>query len=108
MAMPRALTVGRAPRPTRGSRRTRTRLLALVAALALLALAVVLGLAVGARPVAFDEVLRILTGAASRRNLDLYRGHGFRVVGQDVDEVGVPVLTLRRDPPASGTSAPEA
>lgn len=40
----------------------------------------------------------LLTGAASRRNLDLYRRFGFRVVEHGVDEAGVPVVTLRRDP----------
>ena len=40
----------------------------------------------------------LLTGAASRRNVDLYRRFGFRVVEQAVDEVGVPVVTLRREP----------
>ena len=40
----------------------------------------------------------LLTGAASRRNLDLYRRFGFRVVEQGVDEAGVPVVTLRREP----------
>ena len=39
----------------------------------------------------------LLTGAASRRNLDLYRRFGFRVVEQGVDDVGVPVVTLRRE-----------
>jgi len=39
----------------------------------------------------------LLTGAASRRNVTLYRRHGFRVVDQGVDEVGVPVVTLRRE-----------
>jgi tRNA (guanine37-N1)-methyltransferase len=39
----------------------------------------------------------LLTGAASRRNLDLYRRSGFRVVEHGVDEVGVPVVTLRRE-----------
>ena len=39
----------------------------------------------------------LLTGAASRRNLDLYRRFGFRVVEQGVDEAGVPVVTLRRE-----------
>ena len=43
----------------------------------------------------------LLTGAASRRNVDLYRRHGFRVVENGVDEVGVPVVTLRREPGAS-------
>jgi tRNA (guanine37-N1)-methyltransferase len=43
----------------------------------------------------------LLTGAASRRNLDLYRRFGFRVVEQGVDEVGVPVVTLRREPVAA-------
>ena len=42
----------------------------------------------------------LLTGAASRRNLDLYRRFGFRVVEQGVDEAGVPVVTLRREPAA--------
>ena len=39
----------------------------------------------------------LLTGAASRRNVDLYRRFGFRVVQDGVDEVGVPVVTLRRE-----------
>jgi tRNA (guanine37-N1)-methyltransferase len=39
----------------------------------------------------------LLTGAASRRNLELYRRFGFRVVEHGVDEVGVPVVTLRRE-----------
>ncbi|MGI3782135.1 MAG: tRNA (guanosine(37)-N1)-methyltransferase TrmD [Janthinobacterium lividum] len=39
----------------------------------------------------------LLTGAASRRNVALYRRHGFRVVEQGVDEVGVAVVTLRRE-----------
>ena len=47
----------------------------------------------------------LLTGAASRRNLDLYRRHGFRIVSEGVDEVGVPVVTLRQEP-ATGTNAP--
>ncbi|MFJ2355885.1 MULTISPECIES: FecCD family ABC transporter permease [unclassified Frigoribacterium] len=106
MAMPRALTVGRAPRPTRGSRRTRTRLLALVAALALLALAVVLGLAVGARPVAFDEVLRILTGAASRDTADatavldlrLPRTVAAIVAGAGLGVAGAVVQAVTRNP----------
>ncbi|SDU84825.1 tRNA (Guanine37-N(1)-) methyltransferase [Microlunatus sagamiharensis] len=42
----------------------------------------------------------LLTGAASRRNLALYRRFGFRVVSEGVDEAGVPVVTLRREPKA--------
>ena len=42
----------------------------------------------------------LLTGAASRRNLALYRRFGFRVVSEGVDEAGVPVVTLRREPRA--------
>ena len=44
----------------------------------------------------------LLTGAASRRNVDLYRRFGFRVVEQGVDEVGVAVVTLRREPVSAG------
>jgi len=47
-----------------------------------------------------DAPAGLLTGAASRRNLDLYRRTGFRVVEQGVDEAGVPVVTLRREPGA--------
>ena len=39
----------------------------------------------------------LLTGAASRRNVDLYRRFGFRVVDHGVDAVGVPVVTLHKD-----------
>ena len=49
----------------------------------------------------------LLTGAASRRNLDLYRRFGFRVVENGVDEVGVPVVTLRREAPV-GRPKPDA
>ncbi|WP_423920583.1 FecCD family ABC transporter permease [Frigoribacterium sp. 2-23] len=62
MATPTATVVARPPSGPRRSRRLRTRLLVVVAALVLLALALVLGLAVGARPVAFDDVVRILFG----------------------------------------------
>jgi tRNA (guanine37-N1)-methyltransferase len=55
-----------------------------------------------------DAAVELITGAASRHNLRLYRRFGFRVVGQGVDEVGVPVVTLRRDPraPAAGSGRP--
>jgi len=43
----------------------------------------------------------LLTGAASRHNLGFYRRFGFRVVDHGVDEVGVAVVTLRREPRAS-------
>ena len=43
-----------------------------------------------------DAATELLTGAASKRNLALYRRHGFRVLSDGVDEVGVPVVTLRR------------
>ena len=42
----------------------------------------------------------LITGAASKRNVALYRRFGFRVVAEGVDEVGVPVVTLRREPQA--------
>ncbi|SEQ15568.1 tRNA (guanosine(37)-N1)-methyltransferase TrmD [Microlunatus flavus] len=48
----------------------------------------------------------LLTGAASRRNLALYRRSGFRVVAEGVDEVGVGVVTLRREP--AGAAATDA
>ncbi len=50
--------------------------------------------------------VELLTGAASRRNLALYRRAGFRVVGQGVDEAGVPVVTLRQEPPRDGATDP--
>ena len=39
----------------------------------------------------------LLTGAASRHNVDLYRRFGFRIVERGVDDIGVPVVTLRRE-----------
>jgi tRNA (guanine37-N1)-methyltransferase len=42
--------------------------------------------------------VELLTGAASRHNLGFYRRFGFRVIDHSIDEVGVPVVTLRRDP----------
>ncbi|GAB2597379.1 tRNA (guanosine(37)-N1)-methyltransferase TrmD [Microlunatus antarcticus] len=38
----------------------------------------------------------LLTGVASRKNVARYRRFGFRVVEQGIDEVGVPVVTLRK------------
>lgn len=46
----------------------------------------------------------LLTGAASRRNVDLYRRLGFRLVDSGVDEVGVAVVTLRRDARGCGAA----
>jgi tRNA (guanine37-N1)-methyltransferase len=46
----------------------------------------------------------LLTGAASRKNLARYRRFGFRVVEQGVDEVGVPVVTLRKEAPSLGAA----
>ena len=43
----------------------------------------------------------LLTGVASRKNVARYRRLGFRVVEQGVDEVGVPVVTLRKEPAAT-------
>ncbi len=47
-----------------------------------------------------EAAAELLTGAASRRNLALYRRFGFRVVSEGVDDAGVPVVTLRREPRA--------
>ena len=44
--------------------------------------------------------VELLTGEASRHNLGFYRRFGFKVVDHGVDEVGVPVVTLRREPAA--------
>ena len=49
-----------------------------------------------------DAAVELITGAASRHNLRLYRRFGFRVVSQGVDAVGVPVVTLRREPQEPG------
>ena len=65
-----------------------------------------LGLAVGARPVAFDEVLRILTGAASRDTADatavldlrLPRTVAAIVAGAGLGVAGAVVQAVTRNP----------
>ena len=98
--------VDRAQRPAGGVRRRRTRLLALVIAVLLLVLAAVLGLAVGARPVAFDEVVRIIVGAASRDSADaaavldlrLPRTVAAIVAGAGLGVAGAVVQAVTRNP----------
>ena len=106
MAMSRTLGVGRAPRPAGALRRRRNRVAALAAAVALLVVAVVLGLAVGARPVAFDEVVRILVGATSRDTADavavldlrLPRTVAAIVAGAGLGVAGAVVQAVTRNP----------
>jgi iron complex transport system permease protein len=106
MAMSRTLGVDRAPRPAGALRRRRNRVAALVAAVALLAVAVVLGLAVGARPVAFDDVVRILVGATSRDTADavavldlrLPRTVAAIVAGAGLGVAGAVVQAVTRNP----------
>jgi len=38
--------------------------------------------------------VRLVTGAASRANLRLYRRFGYRVVRETLDEAGVPIVVL--------------
>ena len=49
--------------------------------------------------------LRLVTGAASRANLRLYRRFGYRVVRETVDEAGVPIVVLEH--PVGGGSTAE-